>query len=384
MRGYAKVSPKFWRGATGHTLRAWGSEAQLLALYLLTNPHAHGMGIYYIPIPTISHETGIEAATVADLLARMSAEGFAHYNDEREIVWLPEMALWQEIGEDGALDPKNPRVRKLHKEVEKLRDEPFYGEFYEKYKNLLHLSNDFAPLASTAKSAPEASPKRARSSPQASSKRARSSPQASTNEKMRFLPTENRERRTENGEQRTENESKSVYTSVDHTYPKNARQKNLTEALPAPRGPSGEVSVSSLALGENGTAPELEAAPPVPVDLAPASASVSPPAAEIEAAAPWPSVETLVADYNALTPAECPAVRVISKGRRASAARLLRDFPSREFWRTTFVNIRGSPGLRGRGDSKWIADFDWLLRSKDGVENCVRVHDGGYIRNGKH
>lgn len=59
MRDYGKVSPQFWIGKTGKALRNAGSEAQLVSLYLLTNPHANMIGLYYMPLMFIAHETGL-------------------------------------------------------------------------------------------------------------------------------------------------------------------------------------------------------------------------------------------------------------------------------------------------------------------------------------
>ncbi|MCJ2205071.1 hypothetical protein K9T61_05110 [Escherichia coli] len=44
MRDYAKVSPRFWLGETGRELRKAGAEAQVVAFYLMTSPHANMLG----------------------------------------------------------------------------------------------------------------------------------------------------------------------------------------------------------------------------------------------------------------------------------------------------------------------------------------------------
>src|SRR5437667_491378 len=59
MRGYAKISPQFWIGDTGRKLRDAGQEAMLVGLYLLSNPHANMLGLYYLPKLFIAHETGL-------------------------------------------------------------------------------------------------------------------------------------------------------------------------------------------------------------------------------------------------------------------------------------------------------------------------------------
>ena len=59
MRDYATVAPQFWLGKTGRELRKKGAEAQVVSFYLMTSPHANMLGLYYLPILYIAHETGL-------------------------------------------------------------------------------------------------------------------------------------------------------------------------------------------------------------------------------------------------------------------------------------------------------------------------------------
>ena len=77
MRDYAKVAPQFWIGETGRELRTMGPETQVLALYLITSPHANMLGLYYLPLPLMAHETGLSAQGTLKALARLSEAGFA-------------------------------------------------------------------------------------------------------------------------------------------------------------------------------------------------------------------------------------------------------------------------------------------------------------------
>jgi len=58
MRDYGTISPQFWLGKTGKALRG-KPEAQLVALYLMTSPHATAIGIYHCPVLYMAHETGL-------------------------------------------------------------------------------------------------------------------------------------------------------------------------------------------------------------------------------------------------------------------------------------------------------------------------------------
>ena len=96
----------------------------------------------------------------------------------------------------------------------------------------------------------------------------------------------------------------------------------------------------------------------------------------------WPSADALVALWNEHAPPECPRVRDLSEGRRRLASEALRKKPDRAYWSATIDELRRSALLRGLkknpGHENWCATFDWLLGSKNGTENYVRVAEGAY------
>lgn len=137
-RDYAKVSPRFWTGHTGRKVRAAGAEAQLVALYLLSSPQANMIGLYYQPIPTLSHETGLSPEGASKALRRLGELDFAYYDEAEEVIWVPEMARHQ-IAEH--LKPNDNQIKAVEKEVEKYRKSRFYAAFVEKYGAAFHLTN---------------------------------------------------------------------------------------------------------------------------------------------------------------------------------------------------------------------------------------------------
>lgn len=111
MRDYGKVSPHFWIGKTGKELRQAGSESQLVALYLLTSPHANMIGLYYMPLAFLSHETGLSIEGASKGLNSAIKAGFCKYDEQSEMVWVIEMATHQ-IGD--ALKPGDKRCVNRH------------------------------------------------------------------------------------------------------------------------------------------------------------------------------------------------------------------------------------------------------------------------------
>ncbi|MCR2581744.1 replication protein, partial [Salmonella enterica] len=88
--------------------RAAGMEAQIVAMYLLTSPHANMLGLYYCPTMFIAHETGLGLEGASKGLQRAIEAGFCEYDEASEVVWVIEMASYQ-IGE--ALKPNDLRVK---------------------------------------------------------------------------------------------------------------------------------------------------------------------------------------------------------------------------------------------------------------------------------
>jgi hypothetical protein len=142
MRDYAKVSPQFWIGTTGKALRSAGLEAQLVALYLLTNPHANMLGLYYLPKLFISHETGLPMEGASKGLARCIEAQFCSYDTATEMVWVHEMAAYQ-VGEQ--LAELDKRCAGIQNEYDSLPQNPFLQGFFDRYVGAFHMRKSRAP-----------------------------------------------------------------------------------------------------------------------------------------------------------------------------------------------------------------------------------------------
>ncbi|KAF1049709.1 hypothetical protein [Xylophilus sp.] len=138
MRDYSKVGPQFWIGPTGKKLRAAGMEAQIVAMYLLTSPHANMLGLYYCPVMFIAHETGLGIEGANKGLQRAIEADFCQYDEASEVVWVMEMASYQ-VGE--ALKASDLRVKGVQNEYASLPENPYLARFYEKYSDAFCMSS---------------------------------------------------------------------------------------------------------------------------------------------------------------------------------------------------------------------------------------------------
>lgn len=131
MRDYSKVGPKFWIGKTGKALRKQGPEALIVGLYLMTSPTANMLGLYYLSVGVIAHETGLGLEGASKGLQRCVEAGFCAYDEDSEVVWVYEMASYQ-IAE--SLEVKDNRCKGVQNEYDGLPDNPYLWAFFDKYR----------------------------------------------------------------------------------------------------------------------------------------------------------------------------------------------------------------------------------------------------------
>lgn len=137
MRDYATVAPQFWLGKNRSGTAEKGAEAQVVSFYLMTSPHANMLGLYYLPILYIAHETGLGLEGASKGLKSTIEAGFCSYDEDTEMVWVHEMAAYQ-VGK--ALKPGDNRCAGVRSEYASLSENPFLSLFYERYKDDFHLN----------------------------------------------------------------------------------------------------------------------------------------------------------------------------------------------------------------------------------------------------
>lgn len=153
MREYGQVSPKFWTGETGKSLRG-NPELQVLAIYLMTSPHSDMIGIYHLPIMYLCHETGLGLEGASKGLESLSEMGFCLYDEKSEYVWVKEFAKYQ-VG--ASLSEGDNRVKSIQKRVDLLSDGQIKDGFIARYAEVFHLNHSESPRGSKGASKPPCS-----------------------------------------------------------------------------------------------------------------------------------------------------------------------------------------------------------------------------------
>jgi hypothetical protein len=147
MRDYGKVSPQFWIGKTGKSLRG-EADAQILALYLMTSPHANMIGVYHCPIAYMAHETGLTIEGASKSLQRLVELDFCTFDADDEYVFVHQFALHQ-VGE--SLSTSDKRCKGVENELAKVPKNQCWQSFRARYAvpyNLPLTEAPSKPLAS--------------------------------------------------------------------------------------------------------------------------------------------------------------------------------------------------------------------------------------------
>jgi hypothetical protein len=66
-------------------------------LYLVTNPHSHLSGIYYLPTALVAQETGLSPESVEIGIMCLFSEGLVIRDEEIDIVWIRKMLKYQGV-----------------------------------------------------------------------------------------------------------------------------------------------------------------------------------------------------------------------------------------------------------------------------------------------
>ena len=139
MRDYGKVSPQFWIGKTGKSLRG-NPNAQIVALYLMTSPHSNMLGVYHLPRLYLAHETGLSPAAVESGLAACAEAGFCVYDDDTETVFVVEMAAHQ-VGE--TLKETDNRAKGIERQFRAITCRKIASAFFNRYGKAFNLESPF-------------------------------------------------------------------------------------------------------------------------------------------------------------------------------------------------------------------------------------------------
>ena len=137
MYSYGRVFSSFWVSGTGKALRG-DSEAQLVALYLMSSPHANMIGVFHCPIIYVAHEVGLSLEGASKALQRLEEVGFCTYDSPSEHIFVRRFAAFQ-VGDE--LKAKDNRVKGVREYVSAIPSERLKFLFLQEYSEAFHLED---------------------------------------------------------------------------------------------------------------------------------------------------------------------------------------------------------------------------------------------------
>lgn len=144
-RKYGSIAPTYWTRGTGKKLRG-NKDARILSTYLMTAPTANMIGLYYIPIAIISHETGLTVEEVEGALDTLGtpfqgdSKSFLVYDRGSDTVFVRTMARRQLGLEPGeCLKPKDNNRQAIIRMMRDCENTYLLQAFWDEYAETLRL-----------------------------------------------------------------------------------------------------------------------------------------------------------------------------------------------------------------------------------------------------
>lgn len=119
---YRTIDAKFWHD---QKITKLSKDAKFFMLYLVTNPHSHLCGLYYLPSVMATHESGLKKSELDALWHTLSSSGLAYRDDENQVVWVVNMLGYQGRG------AKNEAA--AAKQLRLFTDSPLIARFVRRY-----------------------------------------------------------------------------------------------------------------------------------------------------------------------------------------------------------------------------------------------------------
>jgi hypothetical protein len=132
---YRTIDASFW---TDPKVRRLNATCKLAFLYLITNPHSHVGGIYYLPTVTATTETGLPRREWDRVCHTLSGAGLARFDEETEVVWVVNMLGYQARGEKADRAAAN--------QLATLHNSKLIAEFLSKYAHVKAFVKDRVPV----------------------------------------------------------------------------------------------------------------------------------------------------------------------------------------------------------------------------------------------
>ena len=138
-RDYGKVLTGMWTGERTAAFAGLSPPAKLVALYLISAPHANMLGLYRLPLAYVAADTGLTSTETQDAMNELSEAELVSYSADRQFIWVRYFIPTQVLGDDGCLNPLDNKSVHAQRVFESLAGAPFRNDLLEAYGQALNL-----------------------------------------------------------------------------------------------------------------------------------------------------------------------------------------------------------------------------------------------------
>lgn len=109
---YSKVFVKIWHSKDFRTL---SEEGKMLFLYLLTSPHRNMGGFYYLPLPYLCFDVGLDEKRVVKALEELTDKDMALYDYNTQVVLIKKWFCYNPIENENQAKGLNKQLAEIPK-----------------------------------------------------------------------------------------------------------------------------------------------------------------------------------------------------------------------------------------------------------------------------
>ena len=109
---YSKVFVKIWHSKDFRTL---SEEGKMLFLYLLTSPHRNMGGFYYLPLPYLCFDVGLDEKRVSKAFKELTDKDMALYDFDAQVVLIKKWFCYNPIENENQAKGLNKQLAEIPK-----------------------------------------------------------------------------------------------------------------------------------------------------------------------------------------------------------------------------------------------------------------------------
>lgn len=135
---YKIITEGFW---TDPKIKKLSSESKLLFLYLITNPHSHFTGIYYLPKEFIRIECGLSDRGIDRGMGGLSGLFLCDYDDINSVIFVRKMLKYQSCNQFY----NDKQIKGIANHLRTLHNSCLIADFLKEYSDL-KLDFSYTPI----------------------------------------------------------------------------------------------------------------------------------------------------------------------------------------------------------------------------------------------